>query len=531
MLANSSSFVQSLTACIVVAYVVFCFLYGYASLKTRRAAAARNPGPATSSASANLGTARWGKHLAMVLGVLLTPAALLAALLSLASRERAGIVEAYNLFVVPYRADAAPAYLADRGRIGRQQVVARFSSDTHEHRLAARKARWQELVASREALKTAPLLRASDLVLKVQTEEQRLTQIEQRLAELTRSSFSLSQQMIATHTTWQNARNDLAARLPTLEASIAAQTAELAQRARHHARIAKLQSRGFATVTQLDQAALAKALAQHALKGAVDGRDKTTAAIAMLDDGQRRTEALLRAEIAKVAGEIAAYERRRQPVLEVLAEARTALEHNKVEARRQRKHELEAATARITALEKELAILTAQSEVKSPISGRVIYRSEMSSALTGSLPLLVVASQYGFVMRLDMLRDELAGLKQEMYGRNTFDVVIDDGSTRRLVKASIVRIDDRLIDRKRVTVAFGLDVPDDMLVRMALKGTTPRAHLRWNPSTVSVLRSRVAQIFKLFSGDAAVASEPRPAKPTAQTKPQSPTPVRVEFAL
>jgi hypothetical protein len=114
------------------------------------------------------------------------------------------------------------------------------------------------------------------------------------------------------------------------------------------------------------------------------------------------------------------------------------------------------------------------------------------------LPLLVVASREGFLMRIDMVRDAAEG--------QSFDVVVDDRESRRLVRARLVRIDDNGFDPKRVTAVFGLELPEEMLVRMALKGTSPRGSLRWAPPALDVVSTRVVQAlgFKTDAPGAAV---------------------------
>ena len=116
--------------------------------------------------------------------VFVIPVVALVVLLSVAGRERGGVIEASNLFSVPARGDTAVAYIADGDTVAKGEVVVKFASDTSAHRIASLKARRQELMSSREALKTSLLPQSAETIVRLQAQEQRLTQLDQRLTEV-----------------------------------------------------------------------------------------------------------------------------------------------------------------------------------------------------------------------------------------------------------------------------------------------------------------------------------------------------------
>lgn len=490
---NSPTLAQNLVGCLVVAYVAFCIFYGHASLKARRTAVpSSTDGSFRQSASLAVLAQRAG-FLTRLACVLLAPVLLLATVLSFSGRERSGVVESSGLFTVPTRSDASLAFLAKGDVISAGQVVARFASEALEHRIAGLRAKRQELVASRSALQSSALPLSADDFVKLQAAEQRLAQLQQKLADLDRQRFSARQQLFAGHAAWARARGELVARLPQLEQALTAGRTEREMAERAYERIKDLRERGYATVTQLDQVTVAATAARQRLNSTQEALASTRQAIATLDDGHARTRELLEHEIGKLTTETETIDVQRALAETTVASLGPALDGNRSAAIARRNHEIAAASARIDELDNEIAAAVAQMQVKSPIGGRVLYRNTATTTLNGSLPLLVVASREGFLMRIDMVRDEIAALERDAAEGQSFDVVVDDRESRRLVRARLVRIDDNGFDPKRVTAVFGLELPEEMLVRMALKGTSPRGSLRWAPPALDVVSTRVVQ--------------------------------------
>jgi hypothetical protein len=502
MLQNAS-LIQHLIASVVIAYVAFCLLYGHASLKARRSTAAAHT-PTTSTTPGFGAFARNVGLLTKASLVFVIPVALLVVLLSVTGRERGGVIEASNLFSVPGRGDTAAAFVTSGDFVSKGQVVVEFASDASAHRIASLRARRQELLSTREALKSSLLPQSAEAIVRLQAQEQRLAQLDQTLTEVERTSFSANQQLVATHAAWQRSRSELVARLPGLEQSLASEKAEHETAGRALARIRRLRENGFATLSQLDRVSIAETIAKHRANATREALVSTREAIATLDDGYHRTRSLLDSQIAKLGDEAKALERRRAPVVRAIEEMNPVIAINEATARTRRSHEIAAANARIEELDNEIAAVVAQTHVKSPIDGRVLYRNATSSTLAGSAPLLVVASSQGFLMRVDLSRDEVPALESGRETGREFDVLVDDASARRLVPAKLVRIDDNGFDPKRVTAVFGVEMPEDMLVRMALKGTSPRGYLRWSPPVYAVVTEKIAQVLRFNSPSTAI---------------------------
>jgi hypothetical protein len=365
----------------------------------------------------------------------------------------------------------------------------------------------------------------------VLADEQRIAQLDQRVIDLERIVFSLDHQLVVANATWQRSRAELVARLPALHRSLDSEQAELELAARALDRVVPLHKSGFATQTRLDQLATAKTVAANRVKTTTGTIASTQGAIDTLDDGHRQADALMSAQKERIKAEIAEVVRERSALAARLTRGSDDLRRSEAAERVRRAHEIEAASARINELDSEIAAIAARQHVTAPIGGRVLYRNETSSTLNGSLPLLVVAARHGFLMRVDLPRDEVPALRAQVASGNAFEVLIEDATARKLVEASVVRIDDNEIDQKRVTVVFGLDVPEDTLVRMALRNTTPRAHLRWTPPAYVVLQSRIAQTLGIGgSTRLAVPAAPTPAAaPVGMAKGEAP--VRAEVKL
>lgn len=527
---SSPTLAQNLVACLVIAYVAFCVFYGHASLKARRSMSAAT-GTGALQRGSDFGTVvRRAGFLTRLVCLLLAPAVLLATVLSFAGRERGGVVESSGLFTVPARSDASLSYLAAGETIQKGQIVARFASESLDHRIAGLRARRQELVASQRALQASALPISTDDFVKMQAAEQRLTQIEQKRADLDRQRFIARQQLLSGHAAWERARGDLVARLPQLEQALTAGQIEDETAARAFARIKGLRERGYSTVTQLDQVTITATTARQRLAGTREALTSTRQAIATLDEGNTQSRVLLEGQLGKISAEIETLDVQLALARGTLTALKPTLEGNRSAAADRRRHEIAAASARIEELDNEIAAAIAQLQVKSPVGGRVLYRNAATATLNGSLPVLVVASHDGFLMRIDMPRDEIAALERDAAGGQTFDVVVDDRDVRRLVPARLVRIDDGGFDPKRVTAVFGLALPEDMLVRMALKGTSPRGTLRWSPPAFDVVSTRVVQALGLKRDPARVADEVqpgplRPRRASDKPKPQDERPI------
>lgn len=513
---DSPTITQHLVACLVISYFAFSVFYGYTSLKARRAAAAGRDLPATRMGFAailrNIGQVA---RLAVIVAI---PVLMLATMLTFAGRERSGIVESSGLFTVQARPDVTTAFLASGDAVHKGEVVARFASDVVSHRVASLRAKRQEVVAHRDALKVSTLPQSAEDIVRLQAVEQRLAQIEQRLTEIMRSGFATRQQLIASRTDWERTRGDLVARIPQFELALAASEVEHKTARGAHDRIRNLRERGYATVGQLETVTIAKTTARQRVDGTRDALASTRRAIETLDSGFAQSRQLLETELDRLAADARAATAERAVVVAELDAMRPRLDGNRNAASARRRHELAAAEARIHELDNEIAAVVANTHVRSPISGRVLYRNLASSTLHGSMPLLVVASSEGFLMRVDLARDEITALTREAASGETFEVVVDDRSVRRLVPARFVRIDDKGLDGKRVTAVFGLDMPEDMLVRMALRGTSPRGTLKWTPSPIRLVTSRIEQALGIVSRNVQVAvgtqnrPKPQPAR-------------------
>lgn len=505
---DGSPFGQSLVACLVIGYVAFCILYGHASLRARRTAAAdfgRSMAVSLPARPDFSGSARFVTKLSCTF---LAPVLLLSMMLSFTGRERSGVIEASNLFTVPVRPDATISYLANSATVAKGEIVARFASEGLDHRIAGLRSRRQELVARRDAVKASAVPLSADVLIELQSQEQRLAQLEQKLSELERASFLTRQQSVTEQAAWQRARSDLTARLPTLEQTLSSEIAEFETATRALQRIRVLRDGGYATITQFDRTSVAETLAKNRVNSTRAALDSNRSAIATLDEGYDQTATLLNAQLLKLDAEIATVKKRIEPVARSLELLRPTLAHNETAAGERRRLEVAAADARIEELDAEIAAAIAMAQVKSPVAGRVLYRNTASSTLSGSMPLLVIASSDGFTMRVDLPRDEVPALEYEMTAGSKFQVLVDDASVRRIALANLVRIEDAGIDRKRVTAVFSVDVPEDVLVRMALRGSAPRGILRWSPPIHRIVSSKIAAAFGVQFRPTAMAAGP-----------------------
>lgn len=518
MLTQDTSFVQSFATFFIVGYIAFCVLYGHAALRERRKSAGKLTLQLPSEAPFLAVGAKTGQ-IAKLGGAFALPVLLLAVTLSFTGRERAGVIEASKLFTVPARPDAAVTYLAPGDWVEKNEVVARFGSDSLQHRIAGLKSRRQELVARRDAVKASSLAPAPDVLIEIQSQEQRLSQLENKLVDLDRASFSAQQQLVSEEVSWRRSSNDLSARIPPLEQQLASELAEHKTATAALERVRHLRDGGLATISQFEKASDTETLAENRVASTRALIDSTRAAITTLDAGHQQTEALLKSQIEKLTADAATVRERMKPIALALDRLRPTLAENEQAASERRRLEVDAAEARIKELDAEMAAVVSMTQVKSPIEGRVLYRTTASSTLNGAMPLLVIAASGGFDLRIDLPRDERAALDQEMLADSKLQVVVDDGSARRLALAKVARIEDSGIDAKRFTAVLSVDLPEDMLVRMALKGTAPQAVLRWSPAMTTLITTRIAWAFGIGHEPpvraAGVAAPNAPVKPAA----------------
>lgn len=507
---ETSTLAQTLITCLVIAYVAFCFLYGHAALRSRRAVAAsmdRGAGLDYRSLPRFNDTARFLGKLA---GLFLAPVCMVAVVLSFAGRERSGIIEAANLFTVPARNDATVTYLAANSQVEKGDVVVRFASDNLEHRIAGLKSRRQELLARRDAIAASSVTASGEMLVEFQANEQRLSQFEQKLTEQERARFLTRQQLASEQAAWQRTRTEMVSRLPSLQQALASELAE--HRAAQSAleRIRTLRERGFATLTQFERTAVTETVLKHKVTTTEAAIASTQVAIDTLDATFRHSEQLLTAQLAALAAEEVSVRQRMEPLVKQHDRLRKLVAETEEAGRNRRLLEISAAEARVAELDAEVASAMASAHVKTPIAGRILYRNAAPGTLSGSMPMLVVASRDGILMRVDVSRDEVPALKREQQAGQKFKVVVDDSSVRRLAVATLSRIDDNGIDPKRVTAVFSVEVPEDMLVRMALRGTAPRGVLSWSPSMPSVLSAKIAAAFGRSPTGVAVAGQTKP---------------------
>ncbi len=486
----SSAFAQHLVACIVFAYVAFCFLYGYSSLRARRFVPA--DGPLGIGNPPDLPRRSPMVRIGFVTRVscsLLIPVFAVSSILSLSGRERSGVIEPHNLFVVPHRPWTTTSFIAPIGPIAKGQPLVTLNSETLGHRLEALRAKRLELGSDGASMELGVAKAAPELIHAVQSREQQGKTLEARISELGRTLFSTNQQSISGKVAWQRANQELEARITSLQQALTLHQEELLLASARFDRIAQLRNDQFATVTQFEQAKHAKSIAENRVETTRDALTDQRQAKLKLATGQEQIEKALNDQRTELSAELEKAKLQLSKIEEELVVARARLVGDEKNAISRRGHLIEAAAARIAELDSEIAIVMAEMRVKSPINGKVIY-SNQATALNGTLPLAVVATDHGFVLRVDIMLDEVAALKEQADAGKAFQVLIDDERNKRLVPAKIISFSDENLDGKRVAVTFGLDLPEDMLVRMALKGTTPRATLKWNPPATAVLSTR-----------------------------------------
>ena len=122
----SPTVTQHLVTTIIVAYVAVFFLYGYASLRRRRHAVADG----SEKSPVTFGGIWSGTGQVVRLGCgMALPVLLLSTFISIAGRERTGVVESSELFTVAPRAESTVTFLADGSRVRKGDIVARFASE------------------------------------------------------------------------------------------------------------------------------------------------------------------------------------------------------------------------------------------------------------------------------------------------------------------------------------------------------------------------------------------------------------------
>ncbi|MBU2533078.1 MAG: hypothetical protein KKB37_10080, partial [Alphaproteobacteria bacterium] len=389
---SSGSIGYQIVASMVLAYVVFCFLYGYSSLKSRRvvtAAGARNL--QNWSVSGFVNRSRFAMR---VSSTVLVPVVVVAVFLSFSGRERKGIVEPHNLFVVSSRNNQMASYIAAKGVIQKNELVASFTSEAESHRLSALKSRRGELIADRETIKLSALPLPSDLMFDLQTSKQRVKTLEVQRTELEQGLFFVGKERVTNKIVWQKARNERLAELPTLEKTLPLHNGELTTATQQFERIEKLLSKGYATLRQMEAAALEKSSAQNRVDRTHDAIARSKQSIRELDLGFEQTDALLSDRITQLQTKAGAVETQLVQANDEFARINGKVAEGRRQANDRRKHQIEAANTRIRKLDDEIAAVLAETQVKSPIGGRVIYRNQTSASLRGTLPLAVVAADH-----------------------------------------------------------------------------------------------------------------------------------------
>lgn len=493
---NFALFAQNVVAALVVGYIAFCLLYGRKSLKARREGLRSVQAGGAASWDVSLrGLRRSASSACALLLAIGLPAIVLVALLTVSGRERVGVVEASNLFVVEGRNNAAVTYLTSQKAVEKGDRLASFTSDTLKNRISALYARKKELVALRDALRSKPLADWSVGYVKYESSKQKLTQAARQLGSIESAIFDASQRLLAARSGWQNTHATLSARIPQLEQALASLTAEYDVARAALTRISALRTRGYATVTQLETRTVAATVLRHRLETAREDLRNTRRALAA---GQRNfieTETLIRGQLGKFAtqkAEAAAQHRVAAGEVEIL---RDNLGTYKQAAETNREHELVAARARLAKLDAEIASAAAEAQITSPVAGRVIYRNPSGSSLRGALPMLVVAADEGFAVRVRLRRDEIPALQKDALSGRVFKMVLTDGTARSFAAAKLKRIAKSASDPEWATAIFGVNLPEDMLVRMAQQGRPPRGALAWAPSSYDIVLTKIADAF------------------------------------
>lgn len=374
----------------LAAYCGACALHVWRSRRARTLSSDRRRGGGV------LARCRWLAAAVFLVGLSLVAAGAALAL----SIRREGVLTGDRLFTARLPKDVQVLEVTGKETVEADGPLARFHDPQREAEIAVARLRLEEIAVAKAALLHTPLEADAELTRQLQdagAERRHLeTALNDRLIERDRLHREHSRELTLREdeisrrkTAWDAAQKEL------LQAQ-----ADLKLNQLQLARTEQLRQRRAASQEQLETIRSEKEISEQEVaklaKEADNLRDEKTE----LQQAVQQLVELHDQQAKSLDRQIADDRDRLQTLDAQQAKLQARLEADLARARSHRQKEIERLDIQSKQLQEELAGLVQSLEIKAPVAGRVVYRDPSPQLVPAGVPLLVVAPQPGFRLRV-----------------------------------------------------------------------------------------------------------------------------------
>jgi hypothetical protein len=409
-----------------------------------------------------------------------------AAILTLAV-DRIGVLHGERVFTLRAPQDRQVREIVEGESIKAGEILARFEEPEREAQIAVLQLRLEELAAERAVLQSEPLEPDREIVRHLQESSTQRRHLETKQNELTMELGRLARERSRDMRAKQDELKRLQVKSDTVQGELAQAQAELSLNESRLKRVIALREKRVAIDEEFDKA---------------DSEAKVSRAEVRKLETQLRNLAGEKAELERGLEELAALSKQQSETFSsdimetrdhvaVLSKRQMTLEQqletDLARAREHRRKKLDQLYLQIGQTERQLAGLQATLNTPASFTGRIVYRAPSPQAVPPGSPLLVLAQEEGFRLRLRLARWQAQLLQStgpvtlELMPRGSKDDQPDRYFVERRFAGRLAEWKDLPHDPTRVLVELACDLPSDAVEAMTGDEEVTAKLVWWTP--------------------------------------------------
>jgi multidrug resistance efflux pump len=406
-----------------------------------------------------------------------------------AFQDRSGVVSGDDIFVVPARRDASISRVSPKEWVEAGDILAEFvpaandaELDLLDNRIDEARARLRGLEFSSPPVDPALAQRRDQL-------QAQINQARGFEFDLLRLSRELEKEELSLASGWARERSQIEAELSEARLQVESLAAQIAIAAESRDRAADLRARDLTPTQVLDErnTTLLSLRREHdRAEGAIEIAERRLEA---LKTENTETLRALSGQRARLDDDLAREGENAAALGAQLAEVESAITEDLQRARSANREEEEAARHQLAGLETELRRAVEATQVRSPVTGQVIYRHSAPGLVADGAPILAVSTGSGFVASVRLSEADAQAVAQA--GPVRF--ITNEPLLTRFFTGNF-RNHTPLIDGSDEVLAhFAVSLPPDAIMRLAAAETTAiPAVMQWSPPVFNILAYRLA---------------------------------------
>jgi hypothetical protein len=196
-----------------------------------------------------------------------------------------------------------------------------------------------------------------------------------------------------------------------------------------------------------------------------------------------------------------------------LGQVRHDLDFDRDRAVISRRREVEAVDYDISILAEEKKRLTEINQVRSPFSGKVIYRHPAPGLASHGAPVLVISAGTGFTANIRLPRSELPELEPD---GDAVTLALESPVLHQFITGRFVRAEPLPLEQDRVIAYFDCSLPPEIISQLGSSAAPTKVKLLWQPALIHQIGFKLGLLLLglgtlSFAGGMRKSAEPKPA--------------------